>query len=66
MHQKLTPALVRDAAPPEKGDRIFCWDTAMPSFGLMVTAIVKYGPPSSAADRAMKQTTGNVTPHAAE
>jgi integrase len=38
MRQKLTPAFVRDASPPEKGDRIFYWDTAMPSFGLMVTA----------------------------
>jgi hypothetical protein len=38
----------------------------MPSFGLMVTAIVKYGPPPSTADRAAKEITGNVTPQGAE
>src|SRR5215471_8460493 len=38
MRQKLTPAFIRDAAPPEKGDRVIYWDTAMPSFGLMITA----------------------------
>lgn len=38
MRQKLTPAFIRNAAPPEKGDRVIYWDTAMPSFGLMVTA----------------------------
>jgi hypothetical protein len=38
MRQKLTPAFVRDAVLPENGDRVIYWDTAMPSFGLMVTA----------------------------
>jgi integrase len=37
MREKLTPAFVKDAAPPTKGDRMVYWDTAMPSFGLMVT-----------------------------
>lgn len=37
MREKLTPAFVRDAAPPTKRDRIVYWDTAMPWFGLMVT-----------------------------
>jgi integrase len=37
MREKLTPAFVRDAKPPENGDRVIYWDTAMPSFGLMVT-----------------------------
>jgi integrase len=37
MRQKLTPAFVRDAVKPEQGRNIY-WDTAMPSFGLMVTA----------------------------
>jgi hypothetical protein len=37
MREKLTPAFVKDAAPPTKGDRVVYWDTAMPSFGLMVT-----------------------------
>jgi hypothetical protein len=35
--QKLTPAFIKDAATPTKGDRVVYWDTAMPSFGLMVT-----------------------------
>ncbi len=37
MREKLTPAFIRDPPPPTKGDRIVYWDTAMPSFGLMVT-----------------------------
>jgi integrase len=37
MREKLTPAFVKDAAPPANGDRVVYWDTAMPSFGLMVT-----------------------------
>ena len=37
MRQKLTPAFIKDAALPTKGDRVVYWDTAMPSFGLMVT-----------------------------
>jgi integrase len=37
MREKLTPAFVRDAGLPTKGDRVVYWDTAMPSFGLMVT-----------------------------
>ena len=36
MRQKLTPAFVRDAQPPETGDRIVYWDTATPGFGLAV------------------------------
>jgi integrase len=36
MHIKLTPAFVRDVPLPPSG-RITYWDTAMPSFGLMVT-----------------------------
>src|SRR5215813_11874341 len=38
MRQKLTPAFVRDGVKPEKGSRLIYWDTAMPAFGLMVTA----------------------------
>jgi hypothetical protein len=30
-------AFIKDAALPAKGDRVVYWDTAMPSFGLMVT-----------------------------
>ncbi len=37
MRQKLTPAFVRDAPKPSKGDREVYWDVAMPGFGLMVT-----------------------------
>jgi len=37
MREKLTPAFIRDAPLPTKGDRVIYWDTAMPSFGLMVT-----------------------------
>src|SRR6266478_1219438 len=37
MRERLTPAFVRDAPLPTKGDRIVYWDKAMPSFGLMVT-----------------------------
>jgi integrase len=37
MRQKLTPAFVRDVVKPDQGRNIY-WDTAMPSFGLMVTA----------------------------
>ena len=37
MRVKLTPAFILKASPPEKGDRVIYWDTAMPSFGLMVT-----------------------------
>jgi integrase len=37
MRKKLTPAFVRDASKPTKGDRVVYWDSAMPSFGLMVT-----------------------------
>jgi integrase len=37
MRTKLTPAFVRDAAPPTRGDRVVYWDAALPSFGLMVT-----------------------------
>jgi len=37
MREKLTPAFVRDAPLPTKGDRAVYWDAAMPSFGLMVT-----------------------------
>jgi integrase len=37
MREKLTPAFVRDAPKPTKGDRVVYWDAAMPSFGLMVT-----------------------------
>src|SRR5690242_12441194 len=36
MRQKLTPAFARDAPPPETGDRVVYWDTAMPGFGLAV------------------------------
>jgi integrase len=36
MRQKLTPAFVRDAQPPEAGDRVVYWDAAMPGFGLAV------------------------------
>jgi integrase len=36
MHEKLTPAFVRDVEAPSKGRKI-CWDTATPSFGFMVT-----------------------------
>jgi integrase len=38
MREKLTPAFVRDAPKPAKGDRIVYWDKALPGFGLMVTA----------------------------
>src|SRR5215469_10327727 len=37
MRVKLTPAFVLTAPPPQKGDRVVYWDTAKPSFGLMVT-----------------------------
>jgi integrase len=37
MRNRLTPAFVRDAPLPPQGDRVVYWDTAMPSFGLMVT-----------------------------
>jgi integrase len=37
VREKLTPTFVKTAKPPEKGDRTVYWDTAMPSFGLMVT-----------------------------
>jgi integrase len=37
MRQKLTPAFVRDVVKPDQGRNIY-WDTAMPLFGLMVTA----------------------------
>src|SRR5215470_15504076 len=37
MREKLTPGFVRDAPLPTTGDRVTYWDTAMPSFGLMVT-----------------------------
>ena len=37
MRQKLTPAFVKSAALPTSGDRIVYWDTALPSFGLVVT-----------------------------
>lgn len=37
MREKLTPAFVLKAPPPAKGDRVIYWDTAMPSFGLVVT-----------------------------
>jgi integrase len=37
MKEKLTPAFVQGAEVPPTG-RVIYWDTAMPSFGLMVTA----------------------------
>ena len=37
MRSKLTPAFVKAAPPPEKGDRIIYWDGARSGFGLMVT-----------------------------
>jgi Arm DNA-binding domain len=37
MRTKLTPAFIKEAAPPTKGDRVVYWDSTMPSFGLMVT-----------------------------
>jgi hypothetical protein len=37
MRKKLTPAFVKAAPPPEKGDRTIYWDTTQPGFGLMVT-----------------------------
>jgi integrase len=44
---------------PEKRD-------ALDKLAALVDRIVKYEPPSSTADRGAKQTTGNVTPQAAE
>jgi len=37
MRIKLTPAFVRDASAPQKGDRIIYWDSGLRGFGLMVT-----------------------------
>jgi integrase len=37
MRTKLTPAFIKDAPRPSRGDREVYWDIAMPGFGLMVT-----------------------------
>jgi integrase len=38
MRRKLTPAFVKAAPLPDKGDRAIYWDAARPGFGLMVTS----------------------------
>jgi Arm DNA-binding domain len=38
MRKKLTPAFVKAAPLPDKGDRCIYWDAARPGFGLMVTS----------------------------